>query len=310
MAIHILIAEFTVVLTGATGNGKSAACNFFMQKQVFESRHPFLSVSEKAESEVATVEGKRIKLIDTPGFLDPMSIEEENDRLEFAKALINMKYGFHALGLVLNIEKHIEAAEDRVFKNLLTIYEHYLPYVILIFTHGKFLGNTEEEQKTKLQHTIKNLKEEDKTSNFCRVLEKINYRYITLESVNPMEQSYHASKSKELVRMIDTIFKQTGKSATNEFALSIAENLKKAEVPINQLELLKELADSIKVAIEAMMAADSNDFFTFLRHTILNGEGRILATLLSTAYRYASAAYGYASTAYSYASSAAKKWFQ
>ena len=200
-----------------------------MQKQVFESRRSLLSVSKKTESMVGTIGGKRIELIDTPGFLDPTLIEEENDRLEFAKALINMKHGFHALGLVLNATKCIDAAaEDKVFKNLLSIYEHYLPYIVVIFTHGKFLGNTEEEQKTIIQHMIK---ENDKTSNFCQVLEKINYRYIILESVSSMEQGYHASKSKELVEMIVTIFRETGKPATNEFALSrIAEQLKEVKV--------------------------------------------------------------------------------
>ena len=35
-----------------------------------------------------------------------------------------MKHGFHALGLVLNATKRIDAAEDRTFKNLLSIHEH------------------------------------------------------------------------------------------------------------------------------------------------------------------------------------------
>ena len=67
------------------------------------------------------------------------------------------------------------------------------------------------------------------TSNFCQVLQKINYRYIILESDNPMEQGYHTKKSKELVKMIETIFKQAKKVATSKFASSFAENIKKIQ---------------------------------------------------------------------------------
>ena len=277
------------MLTGTTGKGKSAACNFFMQKCTLESR---ASVSE---SMVATIDGKRVELIDTPGFLDPISVVEDNERLEFAKGLINMKCGFHVLGVVLDATKCIGAAEDRVFKNLLSIYKQYLPYVVIIFTRGIFLGSTEEEQKAELQHMIKEMKEKEKTSNFCQVLEKINHRYIVLESVFPVEQGYHASKSKELVKMIDTILKQTGKPATNDFALAMAESLKEAEV--DRPTLIKELADRINTAITTMTAAQSNAFFTFLLHAMIKGGGR-LATLgraISTVKDYASTAYSYAS---------------
>ena len=278
------------MLTGATGSGRSAACNFFMQKHVFDSK----PVTKVMESKVATIDGKRVELIDTPGLLDPTSVEKDDERLELAIALINMKCGFHVLGLVCNLTERIEVTEDKVFKNLLSTYEHYLPYTVVIFTHGKYLGDTEEEQKTKLQGMIKEIK---KTSNLCQVLEKINYRYIILESVNPMEQGYHTKKSKEFIKMIETIFKQTKKPATNPFASSFAENIKKHNV--DQQVLIKELADRIKTAIEAMMAAKSSDFFKFLLQAMIDGSG-ILATVghaISKIREYASTAYGYASYA-------------
>ena len=91
------------MLTGATGNGRNAACNFYYAEMCFDSR---LTVSE---SRVATIDGKCVELIDMPGFLDPTSVVGDKECLEFAKALINMKYGFHLLGLVLNVTKRIEA---------------------------------------------------------------------------------------------------------------------------------------------------------------------------------------------------------
>ena len=79
------------------------------------------------------------------------------------------------------------------------------------------------------------IKEMKKTTDFCQVLEKNN----KLSLYN--EQGYHISKSKELIKMIETIFNQTKKPATNEVALAIAEQLKKAEV--DQQVLIKELVE-------------------------------------------------------------------
>ena len=297
------------MLTGITGSGRSAACSFYMQKHIFEPKQLLLSASKVTESRVATIDGKRVELIDAPGFLDPTSVEKDDKSLEFAIALINMmsQRGFHVLGLVHNITKRIEPAEDKVFKNLLSIYEHYLPYTVMIFTHGKYLGSTEEEQKTKLQGMIKGM---EKTSNFCQILEKINYRYIILESVDPKERGYHAKKSKELVKMIEIIFRRTRKRATNEFASSFAEHIMKYNV--DQQVLIEELADRIKIAIRAMRTAESEDFFKFLVQAMIDGSG-ILATVgraISKIRDYASTAYDYASTVYDYASSVVKWPFQ
>ena len=286
------------MLTGPTGDGKSAACNFFMQKSVFKSRPSFQSVSKKLESEVAIIGGKQIKLIDTPGFLDPSLIKEENDRLEFAESLILMKHGFHAIGLVVNVAKRITAEEDKMYENLLGIYKHYLPYVFVLFTHGKCLGDTEDKQRNAVEEMIKKLKE-NKTLKFFQVLEKINYRYIVLESMVPMEEGYNAKKSKELVEMINTIVKQNRKPAINDVAQSVAAGLEILNV--DEKILVKELADRIKISIEAMIIARSNDFFKFLLQSIISGDG-LLSKLINiglTVSKYVSTAYSFASSAVS-----------
>ena len=252
-----------------------------MQKNFFTAKRSLLSVSKKTESGVATIHGKRVELVDTPGLLDPSSVEQDKDRLEFARSLLTIKYGFHVLGLVLSSTRRIDAGEDKVLENLLSRYKHYLPYIVLFFTRAvSGLGDTKDEQKCEMEDMIEEIKE-DKTSNLFQVLEKIQYRYIILESVTTMEQGYYASKSKELVEMIERIFKQTGKPATNDFALSMAKNLEKAKVDHNdQMALEIELAERIKVAQEMMKKDKSEDnFYPYLKYAILIGGG-VLATLL------------------------------
>ena len=131
---------------------------------------------------------------------------------------------------------------------------------------------------------IKEIDEKQKESNFNQLIKKINHRYIILESVQPMGKDYHAKKSKELVKMIEKIFEQTRKPATNKFALSIAKNLKKARArkKVDKKEIEKELTDRIKTAQEMTKEDESwgGDFYACLEYAIVNGGG-MLATLVS-----------------------------
>ena len=63
---------------------------------------------------MATIDGKRVELIDTPGLLDPTSVEKDDECLELAIALFNMKCGFHVLGLIHSLTKCIEELEEKM----------------------------------------------------------------------------------------------------------------------------------------------------------------------------------------------------
>ena len=224
--INISTADFTVVFTGPFGAGKSAACNFFMGREVFESRPSFGTVTKETASYVVTIEGKYIKLVDTPGLFDPNSIKEE-ECLEFAKGLISIQYGFHAIGVVLNLNTNIENDAASLFKNLLSIYNNYLPYIFLMFTHGKDLGQTDRQQKLAI---TKMLQGKPKDSNISKILKNINYRYLVIESIENMKEAYHACKSKELLNTVQAIFRQTGTLTNNHFALSITHSFKVTQI--------------------------------------------------------------------------------
>ena len=212
-----------------------------MQKNIFKSKRSFKPVTEEVASCVVTIEGQCIKLIDTPGLLDPCSIKTE-EYLEFAKGLISIQSGFHAIGVVLNVCNNIEY-DANLFINLLSTYKHYLPHIFIMFTHGIHLGKTNDEQNSALKEMLNDL---PTSSYLYQILKEINYRYLIIESVNNMEQGYHSCKSKELLEAVQTIFRQTGMPATNEFAsVTIAHNL---ELPRNELE--QKLTEGIKVAVE------------------------------------------------------------
>lgn len=250
MFIHISTADFTVVFTGPFGVGKSAACNFFMGKEVFESRPSFMTVTKKVASCVATIEGKHVKLVDTPGLLDPSSIKDE-ECLEFAKGLISIQYGFHAIGVVLNLNANIENDAASLFKNLLNIYNDYLPYIFLMFTHGKDFGQTDRQQNLAIKKMVKG---QPKDSKLSQILESINCHYLIIESVENMKKGYHTYKSKELLNIVEAIFRQTGTVTNNRFALSIAQTFK-----VSQNVFETKLTQCIRVAVEEFKTYEKNE---------------------------------------------------
>ena len=259
----------TVLLTGNTGNGKSEVGNFYMQRNFFKAECAFLSVSKRIKSGVTTIGGKQIEFIDTPGHLDPLSVDNDDKRLEFARGLMKIKSGIHMIGLVYNVTKRVDVGEDKIFGSLLSTFKHYLPYIVLIFTHGMDFGATDDEQKSKLEDMIKNLKEKGKNSNLYQVLEKINHRYIILESVKSMGRDYHAKKSKELIENINAVVKCTKMPANNNFMLLLAKDIEKAEACRDEVE--KELANGIKTAQEIAKKDQSGggNFYLYLGCAII-----------------------------------------
>ena len=69
--------DYTLLVTGVTGSGKSSLCNFLScSNTAFEAGCGFGSITEKSAAAIITMQGKRVKLIDTPGFCDDYETEE------------------------------------------------------------------------------------------------------------------------------------------------------------------------------------------------------------------------------------------
>ena len=86
--------DYTLLVTGVTGNGKSSLCNFLSCTAT-----GFASITEKSGFTIITMQGKRVKLIDTPGFCDDYETEEEHME-EFGEAVVLASKGVNAIGLV------------------------------------------------------------------------------------------------------------------------------------------------------------------------------------------------------------------
>ena len=187
------------------------------------------------------MQGKRIKLIDTPGFCDDNDTEEEHMN-EFGEAVMLTSKGVNAIGLVINAGERY-GTNERSTIDKLSQFQELWPYMFIIFTHARALGITEKDQNKQLQS---NFKEPRCPESLKDLMQKVDNRYILVESIKPSDnpEEYYQRKTKELGTMINSIYEANGfQSYTNELfrrAKAILDKLTK-ELTEEKDEVTKEL---------------------------------------------------------------------
>lgn len=211
--------DYTLLVTGVTGSGKSSLCNFLScSNTAFETRCGFASVTDKSAAAIITMQGKRVKLIDTPGFCDDYETEEEHMD-EFGEAVVLASKGVNGIGLVINAKARY-GTNERSTIDQMSQFQELWPYMFIIFTHARALGVTEEDQDKQLQS---NFTESRCPESLKDLMQKVNHRYILVESIKPSDspEDYYQRKTKELETMINSIYEANGfQLYTNELFIS------------------------------------------------------------------------------------------
>lgn len=250
-------ADYVLVLTGVLGSGKSKAGNIILNDEVFPSKWSLKPVTKESASSTRNVGGKGITVIDTPGFLDPSSLTKLEEFKGFAKAIVDMPDGIHAVGLVINIANRVTEGDAKLLEMLLAA-EDMIPYAFLIFTHAKALAETEEEQKQLLDSVLKDKNECPEVLQ--RLLSQINNRYILLESMNYMGEGYFTKKSQEILevlRQIKTNNRKPYTCAINE----LAEKLRKVDDKEALVEALTKDIEKVQEALSKEKSINKNNAF-------------------------------------------------
>ena len=200
--------DYTLLVTGVTGNGKSSLCNFLScSNSAFETATGFASITEKSGFAIITMQGKRVKLIDTPGFCDDYETEEEHME-EFGEAVVLASKGVNAIGLVINAKARYTSNDTDTIEQL-SQYQELWPYMFIIFTHAGSLGVTEDDQHKGLQSNFKELRCPESLKD---LMQKVNNRYILVESIKPTDDpdEYYQKKTKEIETMMVNIYEANG----------------------------------------------------------------------------------------------------
>ncbi|XP_065897262.1 GTPase IMAP family member 4-like [Dysidea avara] len=242
-------AEVAVMLTGVTGAGKSSACNFLFGDEVFEVGLGMVSVTSKSNAHETVVNGKKVKLIDTPGFCDDFEKDEERVN-ELGKAILLAKAGVHAIALVINASHRFTAAEAKALEEIELLGELW-NFMFVIFTAAKCYGKSEQKQREVVISTLDNPKcpEHLKT-----VMERVNRRFMMLESSDDSTE-YQNSKVIEFFTMVDSIYSTNKRLYTNKLFVKANELYQEAKLKEqNREEELRKAQEGVQKMTAEMTA--------------------------------------------------------
>lgn len=197
------VYDYSVMVTGVTGSGKSTFCNFICAEEVFQTNDGFASVTAKTGAITKSILGKKVRLIDTPGFCDEFETNEEHMK-ELGQAIFLARNGINAVGFTISASGRFTKNEAKTIQEMSKCKEIW-PFTFVIFTNAGDLGDDEEQQKLQLQ---KNLASQRCPKSLHDLLKCTGNRYILVESIEPSEnqKAYYHQKVRELLHMIYKIY--------------------------------------------------------------------------------------------------------
>lgn len=210
-----------------------------------------ISVTEVCSASTSIICGKKIKVIDTPGFFDEFTSTEENFK-EFSRALTLAKDGIHAIAFVMRYGRFTRACREAIQQVLLL--KGIQPFVFVLLTHAKNNGITATATAEYITECL--------TSNRCApglrsLIEVVENRVIMLEAVDFVAENYHEQKCEELMLMIENIFKRNGnKMYTNVMLQHAAEVYE--QVKQKQKEEIEEIVKSLESNAEKIERLKKN----------------------------------------------------
>ena len=194
--------DYSIMVIGVTGSGKSTVCNFFLNQKVFITKGGAVSVTAKSDAHSGTVLGKRVLFVDTPGFSDTYESEEQRMR-DLGRALYFTQAGVHAIVICFNGTARFDLATEGVV-NALDQLGTFWPHAFILYTHADDMGSTENEQKQQIYQWVNDPR---CPKRLKWLLQQVQYRFMTVESrMRGNDHMYHQQKCKELLDLVEQVY--------------------------------------------------------------------------------------------------------
>ncbi|KAK7479756.1 hypothetical protein BaRGS_00029032, partial [Batillaria attramentaria] len=203
-----------LVVFGKTGAGKSSTCNTIIGKKAFRVGQGVASGTQHCQSELATVNGRAISVVDTPG-VHATDRSTEDVANEIAKCILLSSPGPHAFLMVINLNQRFTDQEYAAYTMLKELFgPEVKKYVIVAFSWADQL------EQTSIENYLR-----DVPGRLKEILSETGKRYLVFN--NKGDKSTKAQQVRQLLSLL-------GASETRSISYFESSSTKEAETEFNQ----------------------------------------------------------------------------